>query len=82
MKGGISDVGGPGFIPRAGRKKKQTAEEAPPRPAPSVDSATSSEHAGDAEYSEYGSSRCPDEFIDAEGEEDKIIEALGPCQLG
>ena len=63
-------MGGPGFIPRAGRKKKQTAEEAPPRPAPSVDSATSSEHAEDAEYSEYGSSQCTDEFIDAEGEED------------
>jgi hypothetical protein len=52
-------VGGPGFIPRAGRKKEQTAE-----------------------YSEYGSSQCPDEFVDAEGEEDEIIQALSDCQLG
>jgi hypothetical protein len=31
------------------------------------------------QYSEYPSSQCPDEFIDAEGEEDEVIEALGAC---
>jgi hypothetical protein len=83
MKGGISDVGGPQFIPRAGRNKKQrTGEGALPQPAPSVDSATSSEHGEDAEYSEYGSSQCPDEFIDSEDEGDAFIEAMSDGHLG
>ena len=82
MSGGVSVVGGPQFVPRAGRKKQQGADEAT-GPAPDAmeesvqETATSSQ-----EYSSYPSSQCPDEFVDSEDEEDEIIEALGACKLG
>jgi len=84
MRGGVSDVGGPQFIPKAGRKKKQTAEDATGQipDAGSEASDDDDEAAASQQYSEYPSSQCPDEFIDAEGEEDEIIEALGAYQLG
>ena len=76
-------MGGPQFIPKAGRKEKQTAEDATGQ-KPDAGSKASDNGAAEAsqQYSEYPSSQCPDEFIDAEGEEDEIIQALSDCQLG
>ena len=76
-------MGGPRCIPRTGSRKKQTVEEALPQPAPSADSATSSEHAEDlAECSERGYSQFPDKFIDSGDEGDAFIEALSDGYLG
>ena len=73
MSGGVSVVGGPHFVPKAGRKKRQGAAD-PTGPAPDAGTEPSvRETAASAqEYSEYNSSQCPDEFIDSDDEENNV----------
>ena len=76
-------MGGPHFVPKAGRKKRQGAAD-PTGPAPDAGTEPSVQEttACDEEYSEHDSSQCPDEFIDSDDEEDVLNETLSACQLG
>lgn len=60
MKGGISDIGGERvFIPRAGMKKNQAGEE-----EEQIAEDVEESDVETLQFSEYGSSQCPDEIID------------------
>ena len=73
MAGGISDIEGKlRFIPMAGRKKNQATEE-------QEEQSAEDEEESDVEtqqFSEYGSSQCPDEFIDEETPDDMIVDPM------
>ena len=77
MSGGISDIGGNiRFIPKAGRKKKQTTEEGTDLDPEDMEESIEETEASSQQFSEYGSSECPDEFIDEETAEDMIIDPI------
>jgi hypothetical protein len=83
MSGGVSVVGGPQFIPRAGRKRKQPAEDGTGRvPDGGMEASVQETVASSQQYSEYGSSQCPDGFVDSEDEEDELIEGMGWLPVG
>jgi hypothetical protein len=83
MSGGVSVVGGPQFIPRAGRKRKQPAEDGTGQvPEGGMDASDQETVASTQQYSEYGSSQCPDGFVDSDDEEDELIEGMADCRLG
>ena len=77
MSGGISDIGGNiRFIPKAGRKKKQTTEEGADLHAEDMEESVEETEASSQRFSEYGSSECPDEFIDEETPDDMIVDPI------
>lgn len=76
MTGGISDIGGNlQFIPRAGRKRKQTTQ-GTDQIDEGMEQSVEETAASSQQFSEYDSSQCPDEFIDEETPEDMIVEPM------
>jgi len=77
MSGGISDIGGNiRFISKAGRKKKQTTEEGADLHYEDMEESVEETEASSQRFSEYGSSECPDEFIDEETPDDMIVDPI------
>ncbi len=69
-------MGGPHFVPKAGRKKRQGAADATgPAPGARMEPSVQETAASAQQYSEYDSSQSPDEFNDSEDEEDVLHEA-------
>jgi hypothetical protein len=77
MSGGISDIGGNiRFIPKAGRKKKQTTEEGTDLDPEDMEESIEETEASSQQFSEDRSSECPDEFIDEDTAEDTMIDPI------
>ena len=77
MSGGISDIrGNLRFIPKAGRKKKQTTGEETDLDPEDMEESVEETEAPTQRFSEYGISECPDEFVDEETAEDMIVDPI------
>ena len=62
---------------KRGRRSRRRMEDATSQISDGGAGASGGEEAeASSEYSEYLSSQCPDEFVDAEGGEDEIVQAL------
>ncbi|WPT16853.1 hypothetical protein PSENEW3_00004861 [Picochlorum sp. SENEW3] len=77
MSGGISDIiGNLQFIPEAGRKKKQTKEKGTDLDPEDMEESVEEIEAPTQQFSEYGTSDCPDEFVDEETAEGMIVDFI------